>query len=73
MNLKEFLKAVLASIVDIKHQLVLISTVLFYLGKMSEVGWITFVLSVTGFRLATEFMDAVKEVKALASIDLKKE
>jgi uncharacterized membrane protein len=71
MGFRDFVKAILASIVDIKHQLVMISTVLFYLDKMSEVGWITFVLSVTGFRLASEIVDMVKEVKSVVSIKTK--
>lgn len=71
MTLKEAFSQFLSGLVDLKHQLVMISTVLFYLDKMTEVGWITFVLSVTGFRLASEVMDAVKEVKALTNMKLK--
>lgn len=73
MTFKEAFGQFLASVVDLKHQLILISTVLFYLDKMTEVGWITFVLSVTGFRLATEVMDAVKTVKAMTSTNLKED
>lgn len=70
MTVKEAFGQFLEGLVDLKHQLVVISTVLFYFDKMTEVGWITFVLSVTGFRLASEVMEAVKEVRSLASIKL---
>ena len=70
MTIKEAFSQFLEGVVDLKHQLVMISTVLFYLGKMTEVGWITFVLSVTGFRFASEIMDVIKSVKDATDIKL---
>lgn len=72
MTIREAFSDFLADCVDLKYQLVAISTVLFYLDKLSEIGWMTTVLSLCGVRLLDNVGTLVKD-KVLAGKDYFKE
>lgn len=48
---------------SMKYQLIFTATGLFYAGKLSESGWITFVLSMTGIRVINEVSSMVSDVQ----------
>lgn len=60
MSIKEAFADFLSDCVDLKYQLVAISTLLFYYDKLSEMGWITCVLSLCGVRLLDNVGSLVK-------------
>ena len=65
MTLKEAFGQLVKESVDLKYQLVLISTVLVYSGYMDDKTWAVFVLSVTGFRMATDIANMVNAAKGV--------
>ena len=60
--LKTFFIKMLYEFASLKFQLVYISTLLFFFDKLSENGWLTAVLSVTGMRVINEVSGMVKDV-----------
>lgn len=54
MNLNQALSKIFESLTSVKFFLICLSTWLFYLGKLTESGWLMVVLSVTGMRVANQ-------------------
>lgn len=54
MPLKQAIAKIFESLTSVKFFLICLSTWLFYLGKLTEAGWLMVVLSVTGMRVANQ-------------------
>lgn len=63
MTVKEALAQLIKESVDLKYQLVLVSTFLVWNGYMDDKTWAIFVLSVTGFRMAGDIADMINSAR----------
>lgn len=63
MTLNDAISKVFQSLTSVKFFLIILSTWLFYIDKLSESGWLMMVLSVTGLRVMNEMATAYKDIQ----------
>lgn len=62
-NLTGLLYKAIDSAISVKFAVMLISSVLFYIGTLNQDGWVTIILSTTGMRLANELGAIYKDMR----------
>jgi len=63
MDFKPYLDKIFASVVSVKFFVIVISTVLFCIGKLNQDGWVSMVLTTTGMRVVNEVAAMYAEVR----------
>ena len=58
--IKSFFERVLLKMTDMRHWLIVIATFLFWFHRLSESGWITFVLTTAGIHATSEIVNIIK-------------
>lgn len=62
-NLTGLVYKAIDSAISVKFFVMILSSVLFYIGKLTQDGWMTIVLSTTGMRLANELSSMYKDIR----------
>ncbi len=60
---------ILDKIISVKFFIIVLSTVLFYIGKLDESGWIMMVLTTTGIRAVNDMAVLYASTKAPAKAE----
>lgn len=63
MSFTQYLHKFLNAVVSVKFFVIMLSTAMFVMDKLSENGWIMMVLTTTGLRLFNEMGAIVKDVQ----------